>query len=303
MKKKSAETKLIYADRDGNKTESSTDQDRLLRRLYGSRAGRLLLKLLVCRAVSEAGGMLMDSRFSSLLIGPFVKKNKIDLSLYEGQPYRSYNAFFTRQIKDEQRPIDMANRIFISPCDAKLSVYPIDGERCFCIKDTEYTVESLLRSSKLAKRYEGGYACIFRLTVDDYHRYCYVDSGVKSENRRIPGVYHTVNPIANDVLPIYKENTREYCLLKSENFGTLVQMEVGALLVGRIVNLHGAARVTRGQEKGRFEFGGSTVVVLIQKGRVEMDEDLLENTRNNCETIVRMGERIGIKSTGEAASF
>lgn len=294
MKKKS-ETKLIYADRAGNRIEGSTGQDRLLRRLYGSRPGRLLLKLLTCRAVSEAGGELMDSRLSSLFIEPFVKKNKIDLSLYEGQPYRSYNAFFTRQIKDGQRPIDRDSRIFISPCDAKLSVYPIDAESRFCIKDTEYTVETLLRSPKLAKRYEGGYACVFRLTVDDYHRYCYADGGMKSENRRIPGVYHTVNPIANDVLPIYKENTREYCLIKSENFGTLVQMEVGALLVGRIVNLHGACRVSRGQEKGRFEFGGSTVVVLIQKGQVEIDGDLLENTENSCETIVKMGERIGKK--------
>lgn len=295
MKKKSGETKLLYADRNGNVTETATGQDKLLKCLYNSSAGRMLLKFLTSRAVSEAGGLLMDSRLSALFIGPFVKKNKIDLSIYEGQPYRSYNAFFTRQIKDGRRPIDGDSQSLISPCDAKLSVYPIDTERRFCIKDTEYTVESLLRDKKLAKRYEGGYACIFRLTVDDYHRYCYVDSGVKSENRRIPGVYHTVNPAANDALPIYKENTREYCLIKSERFGTLVQMEVGALLVGRIVNLHGAARVSRGQEKGRFEFGGSTVVVLIQKGRVEMDEDLLLNTEHNCETIVKMGERIGKK--------
>lgn len=288
-------TKLLYADRAGNIVEGSTGQDRLLECLYGSKTGRMLLKLLTCRAVSEAGGMLMDSRLSSLFIGPFVRKNHIDLGLYEGQPYRSYNAFFTRQIKEGQRPIEMDGRVLISPCDAKLSVYPIDGNRRFSIKNTEYTVESLLRSKKLAKRYEGGYACIFRLTVDDYHRYCYADGGVKSKNRLLPGVYHTVNPIANDVYPIYKENTREYCLLKSEHFGTLVQMEVGALLVGRIVNYHGAARVTRGQEKGRFEFGGSTVVLLIQKDRVEVDRDLLENTRNNCETIVRLGERIGQK--------
>ena len=82
---------------------------------------------------------------------------------------------------------------------------------------------------------------MFRLCVEDYHRYIYVDDGVKSENVKIPGVLHTVNPVANDSFPIYKENAREFSLLCSENFGTVLMMEVGAMMVGKIENRHQAA--------------------------------------------------------------
>ena len=114
---------------------------------------------------------------------------------------------------------------------------------------------------------------------------------MKSRARKIPGVFHTVNPAANEVYPIYHENTREYCLLKTEQFGTITMMEVGAMMVGKITNLEeNPCEVKRGEEKGYFEFGGSTIVLLLQHGKVRIDEDLLDNTENGYETIVRMGE-------------
>ena len=135
---------------------------------------------------------------------------------------------------------------------------------------------------------------VFRLTVDDYHHYCYVADGRKSANVTLPGVFHTVNPAANDVYPIYKENAREYTLLKTKQFGTILMMEVGAMMVGKITNLHkNPATVKKGQEKGNFEFGGSTIILLIQPGKVRIAYDLIENTEEGYETIVKMGERIG----------
>lgn len=298
---------MKYIDRDGNMTEEKNGQDSLLEWLYTHRSGRMLVSLLVRPGISRAGGWLLDRRWSTCLIDPFVKKNGIDLSCYVDQRYKSYNEFFTREIKPGARPLEGGEGTLISPCDGKLSVYPItveEGKKSrFCIKDTEYTVESLLRCASLAKRYEGGWACVFRLTVDDYHRYCYVDDGEKSKNYRISGIYHTVNPAAGDVYPIYKENTREYSLLKSRHFKTVLMMEVGALMVGRITNYHEACRVKRGEPKGRFEFGGSTVVLLFQKDAVELEERLILNTRAGCETIVKMGERIGMggrSAKGEA---
>jgi phosphatidylserine decarboxylase len=121
-----------------------------------------------------------------------------------------------------------------------------------------------------------------------------VADGEKEENVPIPGVLHTVNPIANDYYPIYKENSREYSLLHTAVFGDIVMMEVGALLVGKIVNHHGKAKVVRGQEKGYFQFGGSTVVLLLKKGSVSVDPDILENSRQGIETVVKIGEKIGV---------
>lgn len=285
---------MKYIDRSGNKWEETSGQDKLLAWVYGHALTRLLIRPLVSPAVSRLGGKFLDSRLSALAISGFVRKNHIDLQEYEEQKFCSYNAFFTRRIRQERRPVAKAGEEFISPCDGKASVYPIDGECSFVIKHTPYTVGQLVRSKRLASYYEGGYAIVLRLTVDDYHRYCYVDGGEKSGQIHIPGVLHTVNPAANDVVPIYKMNAREYCLLRTDHFGTVLMMEVGALMVGRIHNYHQRCKVEKGQEKGRFEFGGSTIVLMVQKNRVKIDEDILRNTEEGYETIVKMGEKIGV---------
>ncbi len=274
-------------------TFSPGGQDKFLARLYGSAAGRMLLKPLVSPVISRAAGWFLSTRLSKVFIQPFIKSNHIDMSQFEEGPFRSYNEFFSRKIRPGARPMCMEPDALIAPCDSKLTALPITEASVFTLKHTPYTVESLLRSPELAGKYQGGYALIFRLTVDDYHRYCYISDGRKEDNVRIPGVLHTVNPIANDYFPIYKENAREYSLLHTESFGDVLMMEVGALLVGRIVNHHQAASVRRGQEKGYFQFGGSTVILLLAKDAAVIDPDILANTREGLETVVRMGERIG----------
>ena len=285
---------MMMKHRDGQLIDQPSGQDRLLGLLYGNALGRALLRPLVSPAVSRLAGKFLSSGLSRGLIQPFIRKNRIDMRQFESVRYHSYNEFFSRKIRPEMRPVDCDPSHLISPCDSKLTALEITNECSFQLKHTEYTVASLLRNEELAESFLGGYALIFRLTVDDYHRYCYVDDGEKEENMHIAGALHTVNPIANDHYPIYKENTREYSILHSHEFGDILMMEVGALLVGRIVNHHEKATVARGQEKGYFQFGGSTVVLLLKGGVVQIDADILENSRMNIETIVRMGEKIGI---------
>lgn len=284
---------MIYGDREGNFITNDSGQDKFLRVLYTTTAGRMVLRPLISPWVSKFGGWVLNRRISALAIKPFVEKNGILMEQYEQEVYCSYNDFFKRKIMEECRPIAGDPNVLISPCDAKVSVYPITKQGVFAIKNTMYTVKSLLRSGRLSDYYEGGTLFVFRLTVDDYHRFCYVADGKKSRNYRIPGIFHTVNPIANDIYPIYKENTREFSLLKTKEFGTITVMEVGALLVGKIVNYQEAGLVKRGQEKGCFEFGGSTIVMLLPKNRVIPDEMLVEHTKKGYETIVKMGEPIG----------
>lgn len=275
------------------KVKKTGTQERMIHFLYETAAGRLLLKPLVHPAVSRIGGAFLSSGLSRILIAPFVRQQGIDMTQFEEQEYRSYNEFFSRKIRPDARPVDMEPDHFISPCDSKLTVLPIHEDSYFTLKHTKYTVRSLLRNKTLADRYKGGYAMIFRLTVDDYHRYCYAASGQKSRNIAIPGILHTVNPIANDVYPIYKENAREYSVLRSREFGDILMMEVGALMVGKIVNHHGKANVSRGQEKGYFQFGGSTVVLLVKKDMLQIRDEILENSEKGIETVVRYGECIG----------
>ena len=284
--------------RNGKLIECSDGQERVLKILYGNVFGRMLLKPLTAPWISRLAGAFLSTKASCVLIRPFIRNNHIDMTQFEPVKYQSYNEFFSRKIKPEMRPIDQNSQHLISPCDSKLTVMKITKDCRFRLKQTVYTVESLLKNRQLASEYEGGYAMIFRLTVDDYHRYGYIADGKKEKNVKIPGVLHTVNPIANDYYPIYKENSREYTILHTKEFGNLIVMEVGALLVGKIVNHHEEATVKRGQEKGYFQFGGSTVVVLVKADVVQLDRDILENSRQGIETVVKFGEKIGKRRIG-----
>lgn len=286
---------MDYIDLQGKKVSNITNQDKLLSFLYTNIFGRMLLKPLIQPQVSKLAGRYLSSAHSKWLISKFIERNEINMDIYEECDYSSFNDFFTRKIKPDCRPVPEDLDVLISPCDCLATVYPIQENTTFSIKNTEYTLRSLLRSPRLAKRFRGGYAYVLRLTVEDYHRYLYSVSGKQSKNYHIDGTtYHTVNPIANDYLPIYKENTREYTVIHSKEFGDVLQMEVGALLVGKISNHKQSTVVTRGEEKGFFEYGGSTIVVLTQKGRVTPRSDLLTNSKNGYETKVLQAHPLGI---------
>lgn len=285
---------MDYIDLQGKKVSNITNQDKLLSFLYTNIFGRMLLKPLIQPQGSKLAGRYLSSAHSKWLISKFIERNEINMDIYEECDYSSFNDFFTRKIKPDCRPVPEDLDVLISPCDCLATVYPIQENTTFSIKNTEYTLRSLLRSPRLAKRFRGGYAYVLRLTVEDYHRYLYSVSGKQSKNYHIDGTYHTVNPIANDYLPIYKENTREYTVIHSKEFGDVLQMEVGALLVGKISNHKQSTVVTRGEEKGFFEYGGSTIVVLTQKGRVTPRSDLLTNSKNGYETKVLQAHPLGI---------
>ena len=265
-----------------------------LRLLYGSAPGRGVLRLLSARPVSQAAGRWMDSRLSRVLIAPFIRRNAIRMEDYVPQDYPSFNAFFCRPIRKELRPVPEAAAAFMAPCDGLLSAYPIRDGLVLPIKQSRYTVSELLGGDPAAERFRDGVCLMFRLCVHHYHRYSYPDAGRVIAKRFLPGVLHTVRPIALAALPVFTQNCRELMLLETEHFGTVAQVEVGALLVGRIENYKGPGmRFRRGEEKGRFLYGGSTVVVLLEKNAVVLDRAFFENTEQGLETPVLLGEVLG----------
>lgn len=284
---------------DNRQTQTPGFQDRLLQTIYGHAAGRAMIKPFTHPFISRIGGYLLDSPLSSVLNTPFIRANQLDLSQCQrpaGGSYRSFNQLFTRRLNPGARPFDPDQRVLCSPCDARLTVYPIGRDQIFHIKQTPYSLRDLLLDGGLADRFAGGTAMVFRLCVDNYHRYAWPDSGLRAHYRRIPGILHTVNPVAGDYFPIYKENSREYTVVRSHHFGTYLMMEVGALMVGKIVNHHAAYTrldVERGTEKGYFAFGGSTVVLLFMPGTVLPDLSILTASAQGTETQVRMGQAIG----------
>ena len=239
------------------------------------------------------------------MISRFIKKNGISAEEYELGNLKCFNDCFVRRVKEGQRPIELSPDALISPCDGRLSAYRIKEDTVLPIKQSRYTISSLLAGDGISKKYENGVCLVYRLCVDNYHRYCYIDAGSKGKNVFIKGKLHTVRPVALESLPVFTENCREYTVMETENFGTVTQVEVGAMLVGKIKNHHEEYSFLRGEEKGLFLYGGSTIVVLLEKGRAVLPEELFEATERGEETLVKYGEQLGTaaRTVGKTVLF
>lgn len=246
-----------------------------LRFLYETAPGRVVLKGLIHPWISKVAGCFLSSRFSKWLIPGFKEKNQIDMTgviVPEGG-FACFNDFFAR--RREADSVSVKKGQFISPCDGFLRVIKIENKTVLDVKHSLYSVEDLLADAEMAERFRDGVALVFRLTPANYHRYCYPVTGKVTSTRQIEGKLHCVRPIALRTTPVFVQNSREYQVINTEEFGNVVQMEVGALLVGKIKNrlLDGECpEVFMGQEKGYFEFGGSTIILLFEKDKVVIDE-------------------------------
>lgn len=265
--------------------------------VYRNKFGRIILKLLICKPISKIVGAFLNSPMSKPMIKSFVKNNNIDLSLYENENYNCYNNFFTRKIKLENRVMVDDKNAFISPADSRLLALDITDNLKFKIKNGYYSLDTLLDDKQLADEFSGGRLLIFRLCVDDYHRYCFVDNGKILANKYINGKLHTVQPIALEKDNFFKENSREVTVIQTENFDKIAMVEIGAMMVGKIVNHNTNGISKKGEEKGYFEFGGSTVCVVLKKNAVEIDDEIINNTKNELETRVLFREKIGYKKS------
>ena len=275
---------------DFQKAVAPPEDSGILKFLYNNFFGRCILRVLISRPVSKLAGAFLSSTLSKCLIKRFVTNNNIDLDDFQSDNFRCFNDCFCRKIKDGKRPLEEG---LIAPCDGLLSAYHIENGLVLPIKQSQYSIADLLQDAELAKEFDGGTVLVFRLCVNHYHRYSYFDDGVKGENKFIKGRLHTVRPIALRKYPVFVENCREMTVMDTVHFGKAVQIEVGAMLVGKIANLHGSGKIIRGDEKGMFLYGGSTVVLLLQKNAVTVPDKLFDTTDKGLEIPVHMGQKIG----------
>lgn len=283
--------------------------------LYGNVFGRILLKYVAAAPwFSRWRGGRRDRPESKDDILPFLEENRIDLSDggfgpgWQADGFDTFNEFFTRQrdygayyaaLREHGLLADPASERaeFPAVADARLSVWPVGPGLAVPVKQSVYTLSELLgdRSRDLdLKSFEGGHCLVFRLGVDDYHRYVFPDSGRLVRRYFIPGELHTVRPVS-ERYRVYARNARSVSILDTDHFGPLLTVEVGAMLVGHIVE-HPLPTIAFDalQEKGYFEFGGSTVL-LVTGPNVTIDTDLLEASARGDEVKVRLGEPVGRK--------
>ena len=271
------------------KKERTLEYSGSVKFLYTSLLGRLILKLINNRFISKIVGCYMNSKLSIKRINKTIKDNNIDMSLFEKKEYTSFNDFFTRHKKNLN--FDMKKDHFVAPADSKVLAIKLSKDSSFDIKRSNYNLKTIIKED-LTDKYKNGYALIFRLEVSDYHRFHFIDDGERDDYKYIKGRLNTVQPIAYNK-KIFHTNSREYTTLHTKNFGDVIEVDVGALLVGKITNNKEITKFKKGDEKGYFEFGGSTIILFVQDKKITIDNDILLNSTLGKETIVSCGEKIG----------
>ena len=264
--------------------------------LYNNPLGKLSLNSLLKRkCISSFYGEMMDSPKSVKKIKPFVKKYNINLNEAEKQEFVSFNDFFIRKLKADARKIDTDSNVIISPGDGKILAYSNVSKQDFIIKGYRFNVKEFLQNDSLAKKYLNGSIIILRVCPTDYHRFHFPVSGKISRLTKINGDYYSVSPIAvKKMIEIFCQNKREYVTIYTKKIDDVIMAEIGATMVGSIIQTYKGDKAVKGEDKGCFKFGGSSVVLLFKKDKIKIDEDLLRNTQNSLETEVKMGERIGV---------
>lgn len=283
-----------YLDRtSGEIIQESIYKKDTLNFLYERPFGKLLRRLIVTRPFfSRLYTRWMYKPKSRYKIPAFIEENGIQTADYLDQEWTSLADFFIRQANPQARPWEPDPQRLPSPVDGRLMVYPIAEDTSIKVKGFEYTIADLIQDPDLAYAYSGGFCLIYRLTMADIHRFYHIDKGTMlAEASPIRGRLHTVGPVSDGRYPVLRENSRHVSILDIENLNTVVQIEVGALTVGSIIN-HDQRHFDRGDEKGYFQPGGSTLIQLIQADRIEIDADILQASQADIETKVHIGEAI-----------
>lgn len=272
--------------------------DSFLSRLVGTPMAFSLARI---PAVSSFYGYLQSLPSSARKIAPFIKKFHVDTSEFAEDPstYHSFNDFFTRKLKPEARPIAPGAHTAIIPADGRYYFFQnIKRSDGFIVKGQHFNLASLLQDQKLAEEYEEGAMVMARLCPTDYHRYHFPCDCIANKTTEINGWLYSVNPVAiKKNINIFTENKRTLCLLDSQHFGKVLFLEIGATFVGAIHETYKEGVCTKGDEKGYFSFGGSSLILLFPPNTIKFDQDLLDASAQGIEIKCLMGQSMGHSAT------
>jgi phosphatidylserine decarboxylase len=234
-----------------------------------------------------------NTRRSAKQIEPFVQKHRIDMTEFEPVAYRSFAEFFDREFRPGARTFPVSSPEMGAFAEARYFGWEkVEPDQKFPIKGHSLSGEHILGSAERARPFAGGPIILARLSPMDYHHIHFPDDGATRGHDRRGYRLWTVNwhALLNQEDILFR-NERQINILQTRNFGLLAFVEVGALSVGRIVQVHPLDRpFKRGEEKSVFKFGGSAVVVFGQPGAWHPAKDIVERTKEGIETLVQLGD-------------
>lgn len=260
---------------------------------YGGPVRRWFLCLLLKMGLPRLMVKYLNSPTSKGMIKKYIRKYNIAMEEYSEQNYKSFSEFFGRQKNSISYDPDPDH--FISPCDGWFSAIPVHSDSSFEIKGTSYRVGDLIDDKEISSNFSDGVCLIFRLSPSDYHHYTFVDDGWVGQEHYIEGTLHSVQPVSCEAIDVYRLNRRCWALLDTEHFGKIVQIEIGALAVGGIVNEKENNSFKKGDYKGHFELCGSTIVMLMQKEQLRLLREVQASVEAGQEHRVLQGMCIAIK--------
>jgi len=299
----------LYWDRaQGRMLPESVQGARFLKWSHETRMGRLLLQhLFATRLFAKIiYGWLLDTRWSGTKVQAYIDKNvkNLEMNDFEKASYPSFNAFFIRKFKPGARSFVTDPHFIPAFAEGKYLGYSASSvDQRLSIKNMILTPSEILGSyqsgpegpAHYATLFENGPVLICRLRPTDYHRFHYPDHGKLLARYRIHGSLYATNPVSYHYnKKVFILNERQVNILDTQHFGKMAYVEVGAMCVGRIIQTHDeSSSFVKGQEKGYFLVGGSTIILFGEKDRWVPAPDIEERTRQNIETQVRLGDWLG----------
>lgn len=295
---------IPYINRESGEVEfEQVYGERSLKFLYGPSAYRGLFSSSILSAVrspllSKFYGWLQKQPFTRRKILPFIKKYRVNSEefLDEVSSFSSFNDFFIRKLKPSTRPIASGENTAVLPADGRYRFFPkLSQVDAIHVKGIAYSLERFLGSGSLAKDYKEGSLVLARLCPSDYHRFHFTCSGKASPSTLLPGTFLSVNPLATQEKPeIFLENRRMLSWIDHLHFGRVLCVEIGATCVGAIHQTYSPyASISKGDEKGYFSFGGSSIALLFPANAIVFAEDLKELSKQGLEILCKMGQPLG----------
>jgi phosphatidylserine decarboxylase len=220
------------------------------------------------------------------------------------EAFSCFNDFFVREYA---RPFgaDVAPpSTCVSPSEGKLLILRnLNPQKSFRVKRSTFHLEDLLASRQLSAQFVGGTAVLCRLGLSDYHHFHFPVAGIPHPARAIKGKLYAGGPYGMRwPTSFYADNYRMVTLIDSDLFGPVAQIEIGAFTVGSIRQQYTPGQhVRRGDKKGYFELGGSTIVLIFAAGTIVIDADLCQYGEQEIETRVRIGDTLGCTPSSRLA--
>lgn len=234
-------------------------------------------------------------------IADFVSTYQVKMEEFQPsdiEKFDTFEDFFIRKVRPEYRPIYKQDDgdFAVCPSDSRAVVYnSVSETKKLWIKGRHFNIGTLMNDPVAAKTWANGQIASFRLAPQDYHRYHSPVQGEVESITALDGQYHEVDPmVLQSKVDVMAHNRRTVIVLRTKEFGRVLFVAIGAVDVGKIViTCKEGQMLEKGDEIGIFRYGGSSIILAFESGRIDFDQDLLEVSQQAVMMNVKFGQSLG----------